>query len=46
MLVPISMPELSAQKVHFNLHLKKIKTPDDCHMYYVANLHHFHAFFI
>jgi hypothetical protein len=25
---------------------KRKKTPNNCHMYYVPNLHHFHAFFM
>jgi hypothetical protein len=33
------------QKVLFNLHLKENnRKPEDCHTYYVPNLHHFRAF--
>jgi hypothetical protein len=31
-----------SQKVHFDLHLKEKLMPNDCHTYYVPNLHDFH----
>jgi hypothetical protein len=32
------------QRIHFNLHFKEKKEPNNCHTYYIPNLQDFHAF--